>query len=540
MMKKTMMMAAMLVSSAAAMAQWSGDRQVGTPFFEQDKNLYWDEMVVAKDGTLWFFCDNPGSIAMEDIHTTAYSMRLQAIRPDGTRVYGEDGMLLSAFANRSWTVCNQLLHANEDGTITVVVHDLRNSGETDHNMNYTAYRLNPDGTHVWDEDGVPVDNAMAAGSNAAMSITDLEDGSNVFAWLWTADKSTNVSLQRITKEGEAQWDPMQTKLDGAFNDYPYLVRSTENRFILVWGRTSGEYLTAMGYNADGTQAWSKRLTLYTGGFGSVPAWTKIKVKSAGNGGALVTWYDDRDASNIEYPYMSYVTADGKLGVVNAEGKADIRLGYEEWRHIGVDVAPDGQGTGFVAIFNQCSQGQGFYNACVQHVSMEGDLDYGENGLALMPIDDMSKSVGYVNVQPGPDGTFAAFWLERHESDWDVEAHMTIRRVADGEPVSEDVRDIRFVEGARDRTALKAFVDKEHGCWYTYWKDKGATPQAKCALFCVQRIGFDGSLPAVESLGGIVMQQEASYYDLQGRALTAEPASGLYVKRTGRQSQVMGK
>lgn len=526
----------MLLSSAAAMAQWSGDRDVATTIFTEDMNLYWDEPCLGADGTLWFLGDNPSSILMEDIKTSVYAWRLQAISPDGNRLFGDKGMVLSAYDNTSWTVCGQMLYANADSTITVVIRDCRNHG--DHVTNYTAYRLRPDGTHVWDEDGVPVDNAMIAGSNAAMHITELEDGSNVFAWLWMGNNTTNVSMQRITKEGEPQWDPNEMTVDGSFNDYPYLVRSTENRFILVWGRTSSEYLTAMGYNADGTQAWSKRVSLYTGGFGSTPAWTKIKVKPAGDGGALVTWYDDRDGIQIEYPYIAYVKADGNLGFVNANGKADIRLGYEEWRHLGTDVVPDGQGTGFMAIFSQCNQGQTFYNACVQHVSLEGDLDYGETGLALMPIDDQMKSVGYISIQPGPDGTFAAFWMEHHGGYWDIEAHMTIRRIADGEPVSEDTRDIRFVEGRRYRTGLLSFVDWEHECWYAYWADEGADSNHKCALNCVQRIGFDGSLPDIEDLGGIVMSQGATYFDMQGHKLSQEPTSGIYVKRMGQKSQVV--
>lgn len=537
-MKKTLLLASALLSSAVAMAQWSGDRNIATTIFASDMNLYWNEPCLGADGTLWFLGDNPSSIEVEDLAIASYAWRLQGIRPDGTRVFGDEGMLISNYDCTSWTVCGQLLHANADSTLTVVIRDCRNHGN--HNTNYTAYRLRPDGTHVWDEDGVPVDNAMEDGNNAAMSITELEDGSNVFAWLWSGDNTTNVSLQRITLEGEPQWNPLESKLAGSFNDYPYLVRSTGNRFILVWGRTSSEYLTAMAYNADGSEAWSKRVTLYTGGFGSSPAWTKIKVKSSGDGGAIVTWYDDRDASNIEFPYIAYVKEDGQLGYVNADGKADIRIGYEEWRHLQTDVIPDGQGTGFLAIFNQSDINQNWYNACLQHISLEGDLDYGETGKELMPIDDVHKSVYYISVQPGPDGTFAAFWMEHHESYWDIQCHMTIRRISDGEPVSEDTRDIRFVEGGRYRSGLKSFVDWEHECWYTYWQDQGATPDDKRNLDCVQRIGFDGSLPAIDNLTGIQLPGAATYFDLQGHALTTEPATGIYIKRQGARSQVINK
>lgn len=537
-MKKTFLLAGMLLSTAAAMAQWSSDRDVATPIFGADAEYYWAEPCIGADGKIWYLVDKPSSTAMEDLKITTYDWRLQAVSPDGTRLLGDEGMLISNYENTSWTVCGQLIHANADSTVTVVIRDCRNHG--DQVTNYTAYRVRPDGTHVWDEDGVPVDNAMLADGNAAMSITELEDGSNVFAWLWNGDNTTAVSMQRITKEGEPQWDPYETKLSGSFNDYPYLVKSTENRFILVWGRTSSEYLTAMSYNADGTEAWSKRVTLYTGGFGSTPAWIKIKVKSSGDGGAIVTWYDDRDASQIEFPYMAYVKADGQLGYVNAEGKADICLGYDMWRHIQTDVIPDGQGTGFLAIFNQTDMNQSWYNACVQHVSLDGDLDYGESGRELMPIDDVHKSVYYISVKPGSNGTFAAFWLEFHDGYWDIEAHMTIRRISDGEPVSENTRDIRFVEGGRYRSNLESFVDFENECWYLCWSDEGADPQEHRHIRCIQRVGFDGSLPAIDRLDGIALHEGATYYDLQGHKLSQEPQSGIYVKRIDGRSQMLAK
>jgi hypothetical protein len=536
-MKKLYSLLAAALCTASAFAQWSTDRDIATTIFPEDKNTYSHEVCVGADGTVWFFCDNPSSIEVEDIHTAAYVMRVQAFTPDGERKFGDDGLILSAYDNQSWTVCNQYMYANRDSTVTIVVHDRRNSNSTEGVMNYTAYRLRPDGTHVWDEDGVPVDNAMYSGANAAMSICEIEDGSNIFAWLWQTS-STAVSLQKITKEGEPQWDPNETKLAGAYNDYPYVVDAGNNQFILVWGRSSSEYLTAMKYNADGTQAWNKRVTIYDGGFGSVPLWTFLDVKPSGDGGVICAWHDDRTLSNVPSVYMAYVKNDGTLGFTNADGGADIRLSYSEWNQYYPDVYPDGQGTGFLAVYRQTSGGQSWGNIAIQHISMEGELLYGDEGIEIMRIDDEPKSVSYISIKPGSEGTFGVFY-QTFYTYFDVLCEMSIRNLSDGQPRSEDEAVISIVDGGRYRSSLVSLVDPKHDRWYASWHDEGADSDHKRFAYCLQPIGFNGSMPGIESLNDVHKDFNTGrqLFDMQGHAVSPENAlKGFFLVRENGQTR----
>lgn len=527
--------------SASAFGQWSTDRDVATTIFPEDLGFYSNEVCIGVDGTIWFFGDNPASLAVEDSRTTTYNMRVQAFTPEGVRKFGDEGILLSDYDNQSWTVCNQYMHANRDSTVTIVVHDRRNSNYEEGVMNYTAYRLRPDGTHVWDEDGVPVDNAMKCELNAAMSICELEDGSNIFAWMWM-NSGTAVSLQKITKDGEPQWDPEETKLAGTFNDYPYLVDAGNNQFILVWGRSSSEYLTAMKYNADGTQAWSKRTTIYDGGFGGVPIWTFLDVKPSGDGGVICAWHDDRTASNIPSAYMAYIKNDGSFGMTNAEGRADIRLSYTEWNQYNPDVYPDGQGTGFLAVYSQTSSGQTWSNIAIQHVSMDGELLYDDEGIDIMRIDDQPKSVSYISIKPGSDGTFGVFYQTFYDY-YNIRCEMSIRNLSDGEPRSEEDAVIPIVEGGRNRSNLVSLVDPKHNCWYAYWNDNGVNSDEKRQAYCLQRIGFDGSIPSIQSVNQIRkdFSTDSQIFDMQGRLVSNEQMlKGIYMIRENGQTRKVFK
>ncbi len=530
--------------STSAFAQWSTDRDVATTIFPEDLNFYSNEVCVGADGTVWFFGDSPSSIAIEDIYTAAYAMRVQAFTPEGERKFGDEGLVLSHYDNQSWTVVNHYMHANRDSTITIVVHDRRNSTPSEGIMNYTAYRLRPDGTHVWDEDGVPVDNAMIAEANAAISITELEDGSNIFAWMWMTSSTTAVSMQKITKDGEPQWDPMETKLTGSYNAYPYLVDTGDNQFILVWARSSSQYLSAMKYDADGQQAWSKRVTIYDGGFGSVPIWTFLDIKPSGDGGVIVAWHDDRTGDNIPSAYMAYVKNDGTLGLTNAEGKADIKLSYAEWNQYTPDVYPDGLGTGFLAVYSQTSSGQSWGNIAVQHVSMEGELLYGDEGIELMPIDDTPKSVSYISIRPDYNGSFATFYqtMTVDGGYFGIVCEMSIRNVTDGQPRTEGEAVLPIVDGGRYRSGLESLVDTKHNCWYAFWHDEGGSSDDKRFTYCLQRIGFDGSMPGIQSVNEVRkdISNDPLIFDMQGRPISNnKELKGIYiVRQNGRTHKVI--
>ena len=520
------------LAGSMAMAQWSTDRDVATLLIDSQYHLYSNEVCVGVDGTVWFFGDNPASTSMDSIHTTSYNMRLWAFTPEGEPKFGTEGILLSAFPNRSWTVCNYYTCANRDSTITVVVHDCRNS--SDNSMSYTAYRLRPDGTHVWDEDGVPVDNAMYASTNCHMSICELDDGSNVFAWEWI-NSSAAVSLQRITREGESLWDPEQTKLAGAYNEYPFVVDAGNNQFILVWARSSSEYLSAMKYNADGTQVWSKRATIYDGGFGSIPIWTFVDVKPSGDGGVICSWYDARDPSyQFEDVYMAYIKGDGKSGFTNADGGPDVKLSYTEWRHYAPDVYPDGMGTGFLAVYRQTSGGQAYSNIAIQHVNLQGELDWGEEGIDVIPMPTVESTASYCSIRPDYQGHFAVFWQTYH-ANADIECLMSIRNVSDGQPVNPDAEPIAIVEGGRQRSDLQSFVDTGNSRWYAYWHDGSSTSDD--LFYCLQPIAFDGSMPGVAAIEQVRRDElqagKARYqFSADGRLLVIDPQSGRSYSLSG--------
>ena len=526
------------LSCTTAFAQWSTDRNLATPIFDNGLNVYSDELCVGADGTTWFFFDHPSSVSVDSVRTASYQMRLQAWTADGQRKFGDEGMLISSYNNRSWTMCNHYLHANRDSTITLVIHDCRNSTAQD--MSYTAYRIRPDGTHVWDEEGVPVDNAMVIDYCYFMDIDELEDGSNVFTWTYSGSDGSNcyVTQQRITKDGQPQWDPTEMRMSGAYNQWSWVVDAGNNQYIVVYGRSSSLYLTAMKYNADGTQAWDKRVTIYDGGFGTIPIWTFVNVISSGDGGVLVSWYDDRDNDNVNDVYIAYVKNDGTLGMTNAEGGADIKVAYSYNLKYAPDVCLDGMGTGFLVCWRDMPSGQSWGSVGIQHVLLNGELAWDDCGISLYDVEPdlyYSDEASYVSILPGAEGQFGVFWQRYNNGYYEITTHASIRNLSDGMPVSPATETINVVEGRRYCSSLESHLDTVNQRWILKWDDNGASSDESWENFFLQPLSFDGSMPGADAAISQVRADgntllDGQLYDLQGHPVTAPSAHGIYLLR----------
>ena len=94
--------------------------------------------------------------------------------------------------------------------------------------------------------------------------------------------------------------------------------------------------------------------------------------------------------------------------------------------------------------------------------------------------------------------------------------------------------IPIVDGGRYRAGLKSFVDPSHNCWYAFWEDGGSDPDTdKRDALCLQRIGFDGSMPGIESVNQISKDLDApvKFFDMQGRPVSSDKnLKGIFIVR----------
>ena len=482
-MKKTLLICiACVVGCIAAFAQWNSDPAVNLSLCPDGQYIMTSEMDVAPNGNIWFVRNY-----LDDDTKTAVHLLDSA----GNFLFEEE-IVIGEYNTRTWSSVEQILLVDRDGNAIVAVVDQRYS--TAERENYTVYKISQEGVMLWGEDGISLQGETTYDFAACMSMTQIADGSYVFAWVHTQDGNSNmqsIEMQRVSPDGELLWEAEDVRIhdEKVTASYPYLVDANFNQVIVVWASGSNQDLYARKLDFDGTPVWSEDTRIYRGGFGSIPLWTLLDVEPSGDGGVLLSWNDDRNFTNIESAYMSYVKPNGELGFM--DGEDALKLGHAGWRSLNVKCLYDKASDSFYAIWNECNSGQTFYRVVAQRVSKEGELLWNEEGLELKPMEDVNYA--YNSLQSGADGEIAFYYMCNYAGTFgDVEAFVT---AVDAE--NPDLRrESEFTKGNRvsEKSQLETTAMYDNKFWIAKWKDAGTVEDAeKIDRQMIQRINNDFTL-----------------------------------------------
>ncbi len=516
-----------------ASAQWGSESGVQPK--PMGTNSYDTEYVVTPDGTIWFYYYHPSSTNKEELATTTYEICLQAITKDGKLLFGDTGKVVSSYLNRSWTQTNQYLYANSDNTVTLVVRDCRNSTEEEKMCSYNAYRFKSDGTSVWDEDGVSIDEGMVYDDLICMTFCELSDGSTAFAWTHNCgDGGYAIEIQKVSKEGKCQYklsDTRLTKSKGIY-EYPYIVPSDDGSFIMVYAYSSQYYLRAMKYNADGTKAWNNEVKVYGGGWGSITTLqTRMKVYPTPDNGILVSWSDDRNNDGYYSPYLAYINSDGTSRFTNESGMPDVRLSYEELSSHAPSILFSADNSEIYAIFDQFSQAQQqFGQLSMQKVNKNGELLYGDNGVQLQLL--AVQTLGQPSMQLGEDGKLLCFWQQFY-SYKHVDNMYSIRNMEDGSAVDASNANVAFRSSEAYRASLSTTYSKADDTILLYWeedaKSSSADSKTHCCIF--NKMTRDGKevVPTGINSAKAEKKDNSSRYGINGMILSTLKKGDIYIQ-----------
>lgn len=531
-MKKIYLTLIMMVLCLTASAEWGGE--YGVQPKPAGTNSYGEEYVVSPDGTIWYYYYHPTSVDVEELSTTTYEMRLNAISKDGKLLFGETGKVVSSYRNRSWTDTQQYLYANSDNTVTLVVRDCRNSAEEEKDLSYTAYRFKSDGTSVWDEDGVSIDEGKAYNNLFMMTFCELSDGSTAFAWTHDNGAGFATEIQKVSKDGKCQYKLDDTRLAGEnkYYTYPYMVPSDNGSFILVYAYTSQFYLRAMKYNSDGTKAWDNEVKVYGDGWGSITALqSRMKVYPTPDNGILISWSDDRNSYGYYSPYIAYINSDGTSRFTNASGKPDVCLSYEELSSHAPSILFSSDNSDIYAVFDQYSQTQQQWGQLsMQKVSKDGELLYGENGIQIKPL--AVQTVGNASLQFGEDGKLLCFWQQFY-SYQHVDNVLSIRNMTDGSAADADNANVAWRGSEAYRASLQTTYSKADDTILLYWEeDPQSSSEDSNTHYCIfSKMTRDGKELGSDGISGTTVDKNADSkrYSINGMILSTLKKGDIYVQ-----------
>ena len=406
-------MAFALSGLGLANAQWSSDPAENLQL--NNESFYSFEVEPLSDGSWYLFYNRPDG-AIDSVVP-----KLQRFDKDGNPLW-EEPLVVSRQQTLSWTKVMDCMMVDKDDNAIVVAQDLRHGSES-----YTAYKISPDGESLWAE-GIDLYNGHYTNRGVALNMVQITDGSYIFAWeddnasladymngifgkeenSTAANQAPSIRMQRVSPDGEILWETGKILAEENIPyTYPYVVDAGNNEFLLVYAYGASQQLQVRKMDFDGNDVWAQPTTAFDAVSSSIPLWTFLEVIPA-DGGVLIATYE----GDPNFPYIAYVKNDGTHAF--AEGSAGLRLGYSEWLAWGIKLVFDQENQAIYAAWRETDYNQNYSWIVTQKISLDGELLWDPNGIALCPF--LPRPVSYYDAELGPKGGLFVTFMEQYDID----------------------------------------------------------------------------------------------------------------------------
>ncbi len=485
-MKRILLSMALAAAMAAPVsAQWVNDPAQCNIVSPAGSNNYGYDIQTNANGMTYVFMQIP--------HNETIEMRLQILDKDGVKTLPEEGQLISAEANQTWTKVNQHLLIDRDGNAVIAVFDFRKGNET-----YTIYKYDETGKELWSRTlGEGVDNE----SLASMSMVNTTDGGYMLAYeAYSYDNApTKIYVYKLKADGSLAWsEPLLLKDDSGVNDYtyPYLVDAGDGQAMMVYAKGSNQDLMARMIDISGDDVWDEDLIVYRGGFmPSLPLYTMMDVYSAPDGGAFVAWCDPDALTSTYENRLSYIKNDATYGFSTGEEGTNVS-NQTEYSRMVPTVYYDKNEKAVYMVYRQFDQAaQNLQGLFLQKMSLDGELLWGPNGKPVIDIQD-SVNCSFCTIQGAKDGQIAVFYqtMAGNATNSPVGSYIALYD-KEGNQVQAPVN-FSTSTAVKNNLLSSPLMDDQY--YLVNWNEN---PSQNKENICMQRVYLDGSVSGIREIDG---------------------------------------
>jgi hypothetical protein len=223
-----------------------------------------------------------------DGHAALYAQRLNSM---GDPQWDEGGVLLCPSSSEPWNLC--LIPDFNGGAIAAWNGDRDGDDVSD----ISAQRIDMDGALQWGPTGVAVCASDTIYASWAPVMCSDHAGGAIVAWYHHSTATTGIYTQRIDAGGNPIWQTNGEAVSGYAAFQPAIAPDYEGGAIISWrdDRITSPYeyifdIFAQRVDADGNMLWPHRGVGVCVGFGhqELPA-----MVTDGHNGAVVVWLDER-------------------------------------------------------------------------------------------------------------------------------------------------------------------------------------------------------------------------------------------------------
>lgn len=277
-----------------------------------------------------------------------------------------------------------------------------------------AQKLSPDGSQLWNPDGVRIGSLLANNDPPAVCAAD-DDG---FIIVW-ADLSTdtlgNLRAQRLDNAGNLLWGENGVEVCSIPGEqkFPHIIGDSTGGWFIVWeGREDYYYydLFALRLMEDGSVApgWQTGGNVVCSEPESQIYWgAGQKICQDGAGGVIVTWHDYRNSGNADI-YAQRMSADG----MPLWTDGGIPVCDADYHQECPAIAPDDDGGAFIAWQDSRNSYTSHEDIYIQRIGPGGDFYFADDGIPVSQAERYQNNVRLIPDEAG--GVYLAWEDYRNE------------------------------------------------------------------------------------------------------------------------------
>ena len=278
-----------------------------------------------------------------------------------------------------------------------------------------AQRVNSSGAVLWTADGVAI--CTASSFQHAPEIISDEMGGATISWydLRSSPTMYDIYAQRVDSNGAALWTGNGVLICNAADNqvYPQLISDSASGAIITWQ----DYRSGSGYDIYARRVNSSGSVLWTAN--GVPICTASEwqtypeLVSDGSGGAIITWYDNRNGNTNADIYALRVDSNGAAqSGWTANG---VPICTASLHQQNPQLIPDGAGGAIITWQDSRSGSSDIY---AQRVNSGGAVQWTDNGSVVC-----TASGAQYNPQLISDGSAGAIitWYDYRSGSSDIYA-----------------------------------------------------------------------------------------------------------------------
>jgi len=284
----------------------------------------------------------------------------------------------------------------------------------DGNFNIYAQKINSTGAVQWATDGVAVCTQTSGQSYAAITSDGI--GGAVITWQDSRHGNPTIYAQRIDASGATQWTTaaeggvaISTLSTGQWA--PAITSDGSGGAIITWFFWSGTSndIYAQRINSSGVVQWT------TAAAGGVAVCTQGNhqyyptITSDGSGGAIITWYDDRNGI-----YDIYAQRINSSGAVQWTANG-VAVCMQASRQDNPTITFDGSGGAIITWYDGRAGNNDIY---AQRIDSSGVVQWTADGVAVCTL-----TSGQMTPDISSDGSGGAIitWADSRTSAYDIYA-----------------------------------------------------------------------------------------------------------------------